>query len=210
MDVHGFIELLKSRASHRKYLQTPISEENIRLLVESASLAPSGHNLQPWRFLAIANSALLGDMATAVVKNLQSLYPSIPEREAQNLEKYKFFLEHFKDAPLVIVVLSRRDLYITRDIQEQYHVALPKAEHFDMELLGVGAAIQNILLAAQAMGLGTCWLTEPIVYAQKKLEDLLDIRHPYHIVSLVSVGAPAKEKKCLSRLKVEDILEIVH
>lgn len=210
MNIQDFIELLKSRASHRKYLPEPITDDKIHLLIESARLAPSGHNHQPWRFMAIADKTLLNEMAMQAIKNLRALYPFIPDNEIQALEKYRFFLEHFKDAPLVICVLSRKDNYITSDIQDNYHIVLPKVEHFDMELLGVGAAIQNILLAAQTLGLGTCWMTEPIVYAQKALEELLNVKAPYHIVSLVSVGIPAKDKKCGSRLAVDDMLEIMN
>ncbi|MBF0547533.1 MAG: nitroreductase family protein [Candidatus Riflebacteria bacterium] len=208
MNIQELTELLKNRASHRKYLQTPVTEEQIRALVDCARLAPSGHNHQPWRFLALSNKTLLNDMAAIVVKSLKSLFPSLPETEIQMLEKYKFFMEHFKDAPLVIVVLGKKDSYTTTELLCKYNLTLPKPELYDMELLGIGAAIQNLLLAAQAQGLGTCWLSEPVVYAQKELEVLLNVAAPYHIVSLISVGVPAKEKKGAPRLSVDELLEI--
>jgi|SRR5208283_616693 len=210
MDIQELNTLLQSRASHRKYKADPVPEGDIRMMVENARLAPSGHNNQPWRFLAITNKELTNAMAKAVIRNLQALYPALPESEVQLLEKYKFFMDHFKDAPLVMAVLARRHDYTTTIIQAKYHLHLPKVELYDMELLGVGAAINNLLLAASVLGYGSCWMTEPIVYAQKDMENILSVKAPYHLVSIVAIGKPAKEKKCAPRKDVDELLEILH
>jgi nitroreductase len=209
MDIRELNTLLQGRASHRKYNSDPVPEGDIRTMVENARLAPSGHNNQPWRFLAVTKRELIDSMAKAVVNNLQALYPALPEAEAQMLEKYKFFMEHFKDAPLVMAVLARRHDYTTTILQAKYHLQLPKAELYDMELLGVGAAINNLLLAAQVLGYGSCWMTEPVVYAQKDLEALLGVKTPYHLASIVAIGKSAKEKKCAPRKDVDELLELV-
>jgi nitroreductase len=209
MDIRALNTLLSSRASHRKFAADPVPEGDIRLMIENARLAPSGHNNQPWRYIAVTNRELINKMADAVVKNLQALYPSLPDSEVQALEKYKFFLEHFREAPLVMAILVRRDEYTTTILQAKYHVQLPKAEHFDMELLGVGATVENLLLVAQAMGYGSCWMTEPITYAQKALEDILNVKAPYHVVSIVPIGKPTKERKCAPKKNVDELLQIL-
>ena len=49
-------EAIKKRRSIRKFKPDPIPEEKIRLLLESARLAPSGTNTQPWRFVVIKDN----------------------------------------------------------------------------------------------------------------------------------------------------------
>jgi len=209
MDIRELNTLLNSRASHRKFSTDPVPEGDIRQMIENARLAPSGHNNQPWRYIAVTNRDLINKMANAVVNNLKALYPGLPDSEVQALEKYKFFLEHFKEAPLVMAVLIRKDEYTTSILQTKYNVQLPKTEHFDMELLGVGATVENLLLSAQTMGYGSCWMTEPITYAQKDIEDILNVKNPYHVVSIIPIGKPTKERKCAPKKSVDELLQIL-
>lgn len=203
-------ELLKKRASHRKFLPDVVCEEDIRKMVNSAGLAPSGHNLQPWSFTAIDNKDLINKMVDAIEENLKSLYLELPEDYSEKIEKYKFFIEHFKDAPLVIVVCARDYEYITSKIETKHGAKLPESELFSMTLLGVGAAINNLLLSAETLGYGSCWMTEPIVYAQRDIEKILNVEEPYHFVSLVAIGKPVKDRQGAPKKASEEILTFIH
>ena len=78
-----------------------------------------------------------------------------------------------------------------------------------MEILGAGASINNLLLAAESMGYGTCWMTEPIVYSQNTIEKILEVEEEYHAVSVIVMGKPVKERKHAPKKAVDEILKIV-
>ncbi|MCL2225934.1 MAG: nitroreductase family protein [Defluviitaleaceae bacterium] len=117
------LEIIKNRRSIRKYKPTPVSDEQVKALLEAAMLAPSACNTRPWRFVVITNREKLDGLA--------ELHP---------------YAKMLKTAALCIAV-----------------IALPKTQERDDDLpqgfwpQDCGAATQNILLQAEAMGLGSCW-----------------------------------------------------
>jgi nitroreductase len=208
MDIKDFQNLLEERASHRKFLSEQIPTEDIQKLVNCARLAPNGHNFQPWKFIAVKNKEIILEMAGAIEDNLKSIYTVLTEEEVKKLEDYKFFIKHFQDAPLVIAVLARQNSYVSSKLEIKYNLDLLRPELFNMTLLGVGAAVNNLLLAAESMGYGSCWMTEPVVYGQKSIETILGVEEPYKFVSLIAIGKPTKKRVGQQRKPVDELLTI--
>lgn len=202
-------ELIAGRCSHRKFADTPVSRETIEQLADCARFAPSGHNLQPWRFVAVSNPEIISGMADAVETALQKTLPGLPAETAKSLEDYRFFMTHFKGAPLVFVVLIKESDYLTARVSRDYGVPRLPEDMIDISLLGVGGAIQNLLLAAQSLGLGACWMTEPATFAQGKIEALAEAEEDYRAVSLVAVGWPTKERKGPAKKDIGEIFRII-
>jgi len=65
------------------------------------------------------------------------------------------------------------------------------------------------LLAAQTLGYGACWMVEPVVYAQKEIENLLNIKNPLNFISLIPIGKPVKPRKCSARKSAGEIYSII-
>ncbi|MGD1993557.1 MAG: nitroreductase family protein, partial [Anaerolineae bacterium] len=57
------LDLIKKRRSIRKYTDTPVSEDQIRTLLEAAMAAPSGNNRQPWEFVVVRDEQLRHQLA---------------------------------------------------------------------------------------------------------------------------------------------------
>ena len=208
MDLDQLSEFLKTRASHRKYRPDSIPEAIIRRLIDCARHAPSGHNLQPWRFVAITDRELIQTLSEAVNAQYSQAIADVPEDAKRKYEHYRFYVTHFKDAPLLFVILATQSTYITSDLETKYGIDLPTVKHLKMDMLGVGAVVQNLLLAAHAEGLGACWMTDPITYAQQQIEALIPVPEGYHAVSLVSVGKPTKERQGPPKKDVDELLII--
>lgn len=209
MDNSVLKQFLQSRASHRKFIPEEVNIEDIRLIIDSSRFAPSGHNHQPWKFIVIRRKAVIAELSEIVKKRVDEVIKMLPENFTNEMMKYRFFIEHFESAPCVILVAIKKEEYITSKIKKSYKTILDDAQHFDMELIGAGAVIQNLLLSALTLGYATCWMTEPVVYAQKEIEVFINLESDYHFVSLIALGKPVKQRECLPKKEVNELLSII-
>jgi nitroreductase len=172
-----FQQLVQNRRSIRRYLDKPVEREKILTCIEAARLAPSADNVQPWRFLIIDDPELKGRLAAEVFSGIYSI-----SRFARN-------------APIIIVVLARLDIIANR-IGKQI-------QNIHYYLIDIGIAGEHLVLQAQELGLGTCWIGW---FNIRRARKILKIPHKYKIVSMMALGyyekRPSKEKK---RKTLQDI-----
>ena len=195
-------EAIKKRRSIRKFKPDPIPEEKIRLLLESARLAPSGTNTQPWRFIIVKDNG--------TKKKLQ---------EAAHNQR------HVKSAPVIIVCCA--DLKAFKEFSERVDEliesgALPERtrEVFIPYLskgmdtvtkdalivaaaANVAIAVEHIVLQAVEIGLGTCWVRW---YEDNKVKEILGIPEHVEVMALLPVGVPDEDPSQRPRQKLDKIV----
>ena len=193
---------IRKRRSIRKFKPDLIPEEKIRLLLESARLAPSGTNTQPWRFIVIKDND--------TKKKLQ---------EAAHNQR------HVKSAPVIIVCCA--DLKAFKEFPERVDEliesgALPERtrevfipylskgmDTVTKDVLMVAAAanvaiaVEHIVLQAVEIGLGTCWVRW---FEDDKVKEILDIPEHVEVMALLPVGVPDKEPSQRPRLSLDKIV----
>lgn len=166
MDV---IEAVRTRRSVGK-VDGEISRDEIRALIEAATWAPNHHLTEPWMFAVLTGAARerLGSLWAKISADEHGI--TGPERE-NYIEGTR---QKVLRAPVLIVVSTRTD-----------DDPIVAAEDF----AATAAAVQNMLLAATATGLGAMWRTGGMVYnAQIKRHLGLDERD--RIVAVVYLGRP--------------------
>jgi len=184
------MEAIQQRRSIRKFKADPVPDELIDQMLEAARLAPSGTNRQPWRFQVIRDQALK-----------ESVFKDTTFGATAVLE-----------APVVIVCGSELLTFV-----KGHKLAPPGSEYFSADSedweaikeflpdahLYTGIAIEHMVLAGTALGLGTCWF-QRIRYGQ--IAKLLG--WPRHIVvlALLLVGYPDEDPPPRPRLALEDII----
>ncbi len=202
-----FRKVVESRGSVRQFAKEPVPREDLREMVRLAGLAPSVNNAQPWKFVVVTDHELLERMAGAIHGKLDALLPDDPSG-GNAKAKVDWFSTFFVDAPAVVAVLRCPYDAVVDEV-------LPKAQltHENVnqmrgcpDLQSIGAAIQNLLLAATDMGYGACWLSGPLV-ARQELESLLGVSEPWSLAALVAVGRPAGEVRQKEKKPVDEILE---
>jgi nitroreductase len=211
MEENFVLKTIYHRRSIRKFKNEPVPKEDIIKIIDAARWAPSGSNRQPWKFIAVSKKEIIDEMAAAVKNRLQEISDKIKsERARRELEAYGEFCIVFENAPMVIAVLScPYDSTFTR-LLSRYGMENEAGERklADAGYFSVGAAIENMLLAAESLGYGSCWMTGPLI-TQQKLEEILDVQEPWHIVSLVPIGKSAQEIPSRPRKEIEEILEFI-
>ncbi len=170
MPLTPFQELVRRRRSIRKYLDKPVEREKILACIEAARWAPSASHVQPWRYLIIDDPEIKEQFADRVFSGIYS-----PTRFAAR-------------APVLILFLARLDVLANRLGKQVQGVSF--------YLIDSGIAGEHIVLQAEELGLGTCWIGW---FSLKKARRFFRIPRKYKIVAMMAMGyhdqTPQGEKK---------------
>ncbi|HEY6010725.1 MAG TPA: nitroreductase family protein, partial [Nitrospirota bacterium] len=141
---------IRSRRSVRTFSHEEVTDEDIRGILHAANAAPSAHNQQAWRFIVLRGAKK--EELAHLVTTRSAAFP----RPAAAL--LRMGAKSILSAPVVIAVANTGDLI--RHGTELFKVEKETAHDFfrTMEIQSSAAAVQNILLAATSLGLGTVWL----------------------------------------------------
>ena len=199
-----FLEIIKTRRSVRKFKKEALPDADILKIIEAGSYAPSGNNRQNWHFIIVKSHELVNTMAEAVRKKIKGLAEQINNKgDRMELLNYSRFYTVFENAPVTLACIMKpyespaARILKTHDLEKGYKST--------GGLQGVSAAIENILLAANASGYGTCWMTGPMI-ARRELEKILGVSEPDELVALVPIGVPEKQPPMPARKKIEEII----
>jgi nitroreductase len=217
MNIH---QALLTRRSIRKYTDEPVSSESIERIMTAATWAPSGSNTQPWRFY-VAHGKKRDELINGMVKASGPEAPSMedyPNVTAEIEEVLANRLAENDPAGVRLLTLSKASGQFVRFGSIRFYqapvaivVTSPK-KMAGSSGMSIGAAIQNLLLAAHGEGLGTCWLGMPIAY-KGTLIDVLGIPEEEVCITSVSLGHPDLEsplnKMARSRMPYEDTVHIL-
>ena len=176
------LRTIASRRSVRTFTRDDVTEAQVNALLRAANQAPSAHNQQAWRFIV-----LRGGKRQELAQLVTSRAASFPRPAAALL---RMGAKSILSAPVVIAVANTGDLI--RHGTDLFQVEKDMAHDFfrTMEIQSSAAAVQNILLAATSLGLGTVWLG--ILYLLK--DDVLRfLGEPQgEFMAVVPVGVPVK------------------
>jgi nitroreductase len=196
-------EAMEKRRSIRKFRPDPVPDECIRELLESAGMAPSGCNAQPWRFKIVRE-------------------PEIRRQLADAAHGQKFIA----DAPVVIVccadvkgyfdgtvsgiqdlgrigAVEGRIVEILVDRAQQMKTSCTMEEIGPRIAANVIIAIEHIVLRALDFGLGTCWIR---LLDEQKIKKIFGWDENIMVVALLPLGYPAESPAARKRMSIEDLL----
>jgi nitroreductase len=207
------LETITKRRSIRNYSTDKPSREDLMTILNAARLAPSSHNKQMWHYLVIYNDSLKEKLSKAVATKYDEIisYPEAAEKH-KSLEISKKFSTFFHTAPVLIAALMKPTDNAVQKIMEARKEQLDIMERMrpNPDLQSMGASIQNMLLAAQSLGYGTCWCTAPLA-AYKEMEEILQIDPEYNLIALITLGKPDPkyEVKEVKRKSLDEIVTII-
>jgi nitroreductase len=209
----AFVAVVEGRHSVRRFTSDPVPRGDVREMVRLATLAANAGNAQPWRFVAVDDVRVLADLRRAVDERIDEI-ARWPEVEAAGLAgetgRLHGYSSFFADAPLSIAVCALPYESLADRLLALRGVSREERDRLRArpDLQSVGAAVQLLITAAHAMGYGACWLSAPVI-AAPRLEELLGIEEPAHVVAIVAVGVPASPPRGTGRLPLDEILRFV-
>ena len=170
------LDFIYNRKSIRKFKNLPVSKEDILTLLDAATQAPSPKHQQNWHFVVLQNRDIINQMSDIVTKSHTEIanLAKTPEQTEKYMRLLKYYTL-FQHAPVVIIVYGNDYDMIEYDILKANGASDERLAEIiapQSAVQGIGAAVENFLLAATAMGYGTCYMTGP-THAKKEIEQLI-------------------------------------
>lgn len=190
------IQAIADRRSIRRFLAQPVSRETIEQVLEAARIAPSSRNDQPWMFLVLGPESRQKAISAMEETLRARMGAATDEADRRKLAGAVHTLRIMKGAPELICV--------ARPWGSHPYGAVEGVERV-MELLdavSVGAAIENMLLEACAMGLGTLWIGNTFL-TYDAVCDALGVEG--QLLSVIALGYPDEAPAPRPRKSMDEI-----
>jgi len=166
MDV---FEAIKGRRSVRRYKPDSVPDELLERILDAARWAPSGGNIQPWKFIVIKDKNLL-----ELVRKVSPGY--------------------LGEAPLAILVCS--------DKEREYRIGGKMGRDY-LSVSDCSMAVENMVLTAYALGLGTCIVKS---FSHIAVKEILEIPEGIEPELLVVIGYPAQKPTPPARIPFREMV----
>lgn len=181
MAIPAILAIISKRRSIRKYSAQPVEDQKIRLVLESARLAPSSCNSQPWFFYVVSNQEKIQELAQS--KNAPL--------------KINLVTHWMSSAAVVIVACADPKLF-------SHKAAGLFAK--DCHEIDVAIAVEHMVLTAEELGLGTCWIGW---FNENKVREVLKIPKKLEVVAMLTLGYAAEKPAEKSRKRLEEISSFI-
>lgn len=172
-----FFDVVLHQRACRDFADTPVDDRTLASILEAATHAPSAENSQPWEFIVVRDPTLRAGLADITYRMWVEV--------ARDFEKNRLDRRLFEDtehgatggiatAPVMVVVAADT----TRCLDTALHES-------------VWPAVQNLLLAANALALGSSLMTLPLL-ADEDIVGLLALPDHVRPMAVVPLGYPAR------------------
>ena len=160
-----FEELTQKRRSVRRYSGRPVAKEDILKYLEAARLAPSACNSQPWHFIVIDE-------------------PELRKRVAERIFSGLYSMNQFaQKAPVLVAVVSEKEKFLASfggQVRDTQYC-----------LVDIGIACEHLILQAQELGIGSCWMGW---FDEKALKKELRVPKDKKIDIVIALGYPVEDQ----------------
>jgi coenzyme F420-0:L-glutamate ligase / coenzyme F420-1:gamma-L-glutamate ligase len=195
----NFFEIVMGRRSVRAFRPEPLERAQVEAVLEAARWAPSPHGRQPWRFAVVESPAARARLADAMGAEWRRQLALDGQDEATIALRHAKSRERITGAPVVIVpCLYLEDLDVYPDAERQ-------AAETTMAVQSLGCAIQNMLLAAYALGFESGWMCAPL-FCQPTVRAALGLDAALQPQALIPLGYPAKDPMRRPRRPLDELV----
>jgi nitroreductase len=208
------LDFIYKRKSVRQFKDTVVPKEDILELLKAATYAPSPKHQQNWHFVVLQNKDVINEMAEIVRKSHENIGQLA--KDEKDFKRHMSVINYytcFKDAPVVVLVYSCEYKMIEYKILKQNNApqeVLDVLVSPQSAAQGIGASVENFLLAASEMGYATCYMTGP-THAKSEIEKLIGFeKQGYELMSMISLGVAKDDTPAQPpRKPLEDVVTFI-
>ena len=193
----NIIEAIENRRSIRRFSKKDIDNDTILNILKAGINAPSPKNNQPWKFVVIKESKhQLIKIIEDGIENIKSSF-GLLIGEKNFLSSAETTLKIMKQAPVIIFVINTGNRQLRGNTQVRKFVEMAN-------ILSIGAAVENMLLASLEYGIGSLWIGD-IYYTIKEIGEWLQTDR--QIVAAIALGYPDEEPYAKTRKEINELAE---
>ena len=185
-------DAMRTLRAVRRLRPDPIPEDVLKRIFEAATWAPNGGNRQPWRMIAVRDTAVkkrMGELYTAhwapyaanYARGLAKMSEDEAAKHRRTIAAGDYLSAHMYEAPVLVVVCFNPAWLAVTDAQQDR-----------VSVVGGGSvypAVENLLLACRAEGLG-CVLTTLLCACEPEVAALLAIPSSWGTAAAIPIGYP--------------------
>lgn len=196
------LEVLRRRRTVRFYRPEAVPDAVVRALLEAAHEAPSAHNAQPTRYVVIATPSRKRRLAERMARRWRRDLERGGVAPAAIDVQLRVSLRRFSEAPALVLV------GYTMEEMDRYPDRPRRAAEETMAVQSAAAAVQNLLLAAAAHGLGACWCCAPL-FCPGIVRRALDLPPAFVPQALITIGYPAHTPPVPPRKPLDAVVAVL-
>jgi nitroreductase len=179
------LEAIKTRRSIRQQKPDPIDDETLQKILEAARWAPSWKNTQCWRFVVVRDNSIKAEIANCLIKS----------KRGDTLVDNGGTMAVIQ-APVLIVACAELG-------KSGLNAGVFATDKGDWYMFDTALAMQNLVLAAHALGLGTVHLG---LFDATKVAEILDVPEGFCVVSMAPLGYPDEQPAARPRKELSEIV----
>jgi nitroreductase len=191
-----FYEAVVKRRSVRKFREEPFPEEALNRVLEAGRWAPSAGNCQPWHFIVVTDANIKQKIAKIFTEFSRKAWAEFSPERARYLAARGGSWDKSSMAKIPVLVVVCYE--VTERMKDE------------LVLGSAWCAIENMLLAATAEGLGSCIYTFYGVEEEKMLKEMLRVPEKCQIAAVIQLGYSAAEPPAPSRKPLNEIVSHQH
>ena len=214
----GVFEAIHSARALRRLKPDPIPDEVLNRILDAAIRAPSAGNGQSWLFVVVKDPEQrrkLGDIYRRAGAMVASFYQRLGRPQHMTEGQYEKFSssglylhEHLADAPVLLVACLRLETSTDALIDLPREAQLAMMNSFPwMAGASIYPAVQNVILACRAMGLGTCLTTNHMLF-EEEVKSVLGLPAEYRTFALLPIGYPINKFGPVNRRPLSEVVAI--
>jgi len=172
--MNAVIESIKKRRSIRSYDPKPVPREFVNAIIEAGNEAPSAMNSQPWRFVVVVDRDAKKKLLSAALPNAKKITDAVKDVDP---ERYEMIKKRYAELPDPVYYSAPTIVFVIGNGRYAAH--------------SCPLACENMMLAAHALGLGSCWVGfGAMVLDDPAVRSLLELKEGDAIFGPILLGYP--------------------
>jgi nitroreductase len=208
----SLFEAMYSAGAIRRFRPDPVPDEIITKVLDAAIRAPSGSNAQSWLFVVVKDAEKrrqLGAVYKKAADLLTKLYATAPPPQHIDEKKYMRFMaavmhlfEHMGDTPVLMVACLKASMWTSAKMPDDLKAKM--AGSVRIAGSSIYPAVQNVILACRAFGLGTT-LTTVHAFFEDEVRAILNLPADVQTYALLPIGYPQGHHYVVKRKPVSEV-----
>jgi nitroreductase len=182
-------DLCGSRKSVRRFSNRRVSPEDIGRIRDIALTSPYASGKKYWDVLFIDDADTIGQVASAVRAGVETMSSGIKEDFKDGFRTYAKSFTFFENAPLIAIPVFRAPAVVSFMLNDG-GADIAEWER-DNHVKSISCVCMLILLAAESIGLGACYMTGPLI-AASGIAETVNVRNGFEIGAVIPIGYPAE------------------